>query len=153
MGDDGLADVGLPYAHHGHAVVRNAAGVHQTVADGERTDRRGQVAAVAAPVHERLVDGDLTEQVIDVVIGLDAFRQDHGFAGARRRAAHAVDLFFVRVGAADYAQQQGVAGRAWNLGRFRQVSQAEEHAFAGAAAHVGGGNLDLRCMSHGARYS
>ena len=151
--DDGLADVGLPDAHHGDAVVRDAAGVDQAVADGERTDRRGQVAAVAAPVDERLVDRHLAEQVVDVVIGLDALRQDHGLAGAGRRAAHAVDLLAVRVGAADHAQQQRVAGRAGNLRRFGQILQAEEHALAGAATHVGGGNFDLRCVSHGARYS
>ena len=104
VGDDGLANVGLPHAHHRHTVVRNAAGVDQPVADGKRTDRCGQVAAVAAPVDERFVDGDLAEQVIDVVISLDAFRQDHGFAGAGGRAAHAVDLLVVRVGAADHPQ-------------------------------------------------
>ncbi|MNC41305.1 hypothetical protein D3C75_900640 [compost metagenome] len=153
MGDDGLANVGLPHANHGYAVMRDTAGVHQAVADRERTDRRRQVAAVAAPVNEGLVDGHLTEQVIDVVIGLGAFRQDHGFAGAGGRAAHAVDLFVVRVGAADHAQQQRVAGRARDLRRFRQVLETEEHAFAGAAAHVCSWNLDLSCVSHGARYS
>ncbi|MNY33124.1 hypothetical protein D3C86_1673870 [compost metagenome] len=87
------------------------------------------------------------------MISLDALRQDHGFAGAGGRAAHAVDLLVVRIGAADHAQQQGIAGRAWNLCRFWQIRQAEKHALAGAAAHVGGGNLDLSCVSHGAAYS
>ncbi|MCY1458350.1 hypothetical protein D9M71_757240 [compost metagenome] len=87
------------------------------------------------------------------MIGLDAFRQDHGFAGAGSRATHAVDLFVVRVGAADHPQQQSVAGLARDLCRFRQILQAEKHAFAGAAAHVCRWNFDLRCMSHGARYS
>src|SRR5690606_18990960 len=125
---------------------------HQAVADGERTDRRRQVAAVAAPVHEWLVDGDLTEQVIDVVIGLEAFRQDYGFTGAGGRAAHAIDLLVVRVGATDHPQQQGVARRAGNLCRFGQVFQAEKYAFAGAAAHVGGGDFDLGCVSHGCSF-
>ncbi len=102
VGNDGLANVGLPHAHHRHAVVRDAISVDQTVADGERTDRCREIAAVAAPVDERLVDRHLAEQVIDVVIGAGAFRQDHGFAGAGRRATHAVDLLVVRVGAADH---------------------------------------------------
>jgi hypothetical protein len=41
--------------------------IDQAAADSERTDGRGQVAAVAAPVDESLVDRDLPEQVIDVV--------------------------------------------------------------------------------------
>ena len=39
---------------------------------------------------------DLAEQVIDIVIGLLAFRQDDGFAGARGGAAHAVGVLAVR---------------------------------------------------------
>ena len=76
---------------------------------------RREVAAVAAPVDERLVDRDLAEQVVDVVIRLRAPRHDHALARARRRAAHAVDLLAVRVGAADHAQQQRVARRARHL--------------------------------------
>ena len=102
MGNDGLADIGLPDTHHRRAVLRDTAGIHQTAADRERAHGRRQVAAVAAPVYKRLVDRDLTEQIVDVVIGVQAFAQDHGFAGAGRRRPHAVDLFFVGVGAADY---------------------------------------------------
>ena len=32
---------------------------------------------------------------------------------------------------------------------IRQVLQAEEHALAGAATHVGGGNPDLGLLAHG----
>lgn len=146
VGDDGLADIRLPDTHGGDTVARNTRRVDQATADGKRTDRSGQVAAVAAPVDEGLVDADLAEQVVDIVLGLDALRQDHGLAGARRGAAHAVDLLAVRVGAADYPQQQRIAGGTWNLRLLGQVLQAEEHAFAGAAADVGGGDFDLGYM-------
>jgi len=129
-------------------VPRDALGVDEAVGDGVGADRRRQVAAVAAPVDEGLVDRDLAEQVVDVVVRAGALRHDHGLAGARGGAAHAVDLLAVGVGAADHAHQQLVARFARHLRRFRQVLQAEEHALAGAAAHVGGGDLDLRCMSH-----
>jgi ribosomal protein L18 len=53
MGDDGLADVGLPDADDGDAVARHWRGrIDQAIGDGERTDRGGQVAAVARPVDE-----------------------------------------------------------------------------------------------------
>ena len=35
-----------------------------------------------------------------------------------------------------------------NLGRLGHVVEVEEHAFAGAAAHVGGRNFDLRSVRH-----
>ena len=69
MGDDGLADIGLPDADGGDAVARHAGRVDQAVGDGEGADGGRQVAAVAAPVDEGLVDGDLAEQVVDVVAG------------------------------------------------------------------------------------
>ena len=149
VGDDGLADIGLPHAHHGHAVMRYAGAVDQPGADGERAHRRRQVAAIAAPIHKRLVDGDLAKQIVHVMVGAGAFGQDHGFTGARRGATHAVDLLVVRVGAADHPQQQGIARGARHLRRFGQVLEAEKHALAGAATHVGGGDLDLRCVCHG----
>ncbi|MCY1299044.1 hypothetical protein D9M68_681990 [compost metagenome] len=149
MADDGLADIRLPDAHDGDAVLRDAARVDQARADGERADRGGQVAAVAAPVHERLVDRDLAEQVVDIVVRTGALGHDHGLAGAGGGAAHAVDLLAVRVGAADHAHQQRVAGGAGGLRGFGQVLQAEEHALAGAATDVGGGDLDLGYVGHG----
>ena len=118
-------------------------------ADRERPDGRGEIAAVAAPVHERLVDRDLAEQVVDVVIRPRALRQDHRLAGARGGSAHAVDLLAVRVRAADHAQQQRITRRARHLRGLGQVLQAEEHALAGTAAHVGGGNADLRRGNRG----
>ncbi len=148
VGDDALADIGLPDAHHRHAVLRNARRVHQAAADGEGAHCRREVAAVAAPVDKGLVDGHLAEQVVDVVVGLDAPGQDHRLAGAGRGAAHAVDLLVIGIGAADHPQQQGVTGCARQLGRLGQVLQVEEHALAGAATHVGGGNLDLRYECH-----
>ena len=148
MGNNGLADIGLPDTHHRRAVLRNARGIHQTTADRERAHRRRQVAAVTAPVHERLVDGDLTEQVIDVMVRAQAFADDYGLAGAGGGRAHAVDLFFVRIGAANHAQQQGITGCARHLSHGRQVQQAEEHALAGAATHIRCGNSDLRWVSH-----
>jgi hypothetical protein len=67
VGDDGLADVGLPDATTATPSCGNRR-VHRP-ADGERTDGGRQVAAVAAPVDEILVDGDLAEQVVDIVAG------------------------------------------------------------------------------------
>jgi hypothetical protein len=54
----------------------------------------------------------------------------------------------VRVGAADHAQQEAVARCAGDLRRCGQVLQAEEHAFAGAAAHVDGGDFNLWYVDH-----
>ncbi|CFN99674.1 Uncharacterised protein [Bordetella pertussis] len=148
MAQDGLADVGLPDPHHGGAIARDAVRIDQSAFDGEGAHRGAQVAAVAAPVDEGAVDGDLAEQVVDVVAGALAAVQDDRLAGAGGGAAHAVDLLAVRVGAADHPQQQRVARRSRHLGRGRQVLQAEEHALAGAPAHVGGADLELGKESH-----
>ncbi|KAG1165987.1 hypothetical protein G6F35_018456 [Rhizopus arrhizus] len=83
------------------------------------------------------------------MVRLGALADDDGLAGAGRGGAHAVDLLAVGVGAANHAHQQRVARRARHAGGFGQVIQLEEHAFAGAAAHVGGGNLGLGSMGHG----
>ncbi len=141
--EDGLADIGLPDAHHGHAVVRHARRIDQACGNRERPDCRRQVAAITAPVDERLVDRDLAEQVVDVVLSARGRRDDHGLAGAGRGATHAVDLLAVRVGAADHAQQQRIACGARHAGLVRQVVQLEEHALAGAAAQIGGGDPAL----------
>ncbi|MNN18467.1 hypothetical protein D3C81_1316750 [compost metagenome] len=82
MGDDGLADVGLPDTHGGDAIARQTRRVDQAAADGERANCGGEVAAVTAPVDKGLVDADLAEQVVDIVLGLDAAREDHRLAGA-----------------------------------------------------------------------
>ena len=148
MAQDGLADIGLPDSHHGGAVARDAVQVDQAAFDGEGAHRRAEVAAVAAPVDEGAVDRDLAEQVVDVVVGALAAVQDDRLAGAGGGAAHAVDLLAVRIGAADHAQQQRIARRSRRLGRGWQVLQAEEHALAGAPAHVGGADLELGKESH-----
>ncbi len=148
MGDDGLLDVGLPDAHHTGAVFRDTCRIDQPRVDGEGACAGGQVAAVAAPVDEVLVDGDLAVEVIHVVIGLAALRQDHALAGAGSGAAHAVDMGGIGIGTADYAHEQLVTRLTRYLAWLRQVLQAKEHALAGAAAHVGSGNLDLGYMSH-----
>ena len=138
---DPLADVGLPDAHRRLAIRRS---VDHALADRERADGRGEVAAVARPVDHRPIDRDLAEQVVDVAVGPPGFRQDDDLAGARGGAAHAVGMLAVRIGAADHAQQQALA-----LGGIgRQVVLAEEHALAGAAAHVDGGDAELlHCAS------
>mmetsp|Transcript_26275 Transcript_26275/g.62214 ORF Transcript_26275/g.62214 Transcript_26275/m.62214 type:complete len:211 (+) Transcript_26275:3988-4620(+) len=148
MGHYGLADVGLPDAHRADAVFGHAVGRHQAARDGERTDRGGQVAAVARPVHEGAVDGNLAEQVVHVMAGFCRRRHDDGLGRGRRGAAHAVDLLAVGVRAADHAQQQLVSRRTWLLAGLGQVLQAEEHTLAGAAAHIGGGNANLCGMRH-----
>ncbi|MDT4861584.1 hypothetical protein FQZ97_961950 [compost metagenome] len=151
MGDDGFLDIGLPDTHHAGAVLRNARRIDQAGVDGEGAGGGGQVAAVAAPVDEGLVDGDLAVEVVDVVLGLAALRQDHALAGAGGGAAHAVDVRRIRIGAADHAHEQLVAGFTRNLAALGQVLQAEEHALAGAAADVGGGDLHLGYVGHGIR--
>src|SRR5690606_73033 len=103
VGDDGFLDVGLPDTHHAGAVLGNARRIDQSGVDGESAGGGGQVAAVAAPVDEGLVDGDLPVEVIHVVIGLAALRQDHALAGAGGGAAHAVDVRGAAVGTADDA--------------------------------------------------
>jgi len=146
--DDRLADVRLPDAHDRNAVVRHAVRIDEAAADCKRPHGRRQIAAIAAPVDERLVDRHLSEEIVDIMIRPAALRDDHRLAGARRRAAHAVDLLAIRIGAADHAHQQCVARRAGRLRGFGQVLQAKEHAFAGAAAHVRCGNPDLGCVCH-----
>ena len=150
MGDDGFLDIDLPDAHHGNAVFGNPVCGDQPVVDGKRAYRRGQVAAVAAPVDERLVDGHLAEQVIHVVVCTVALGQNHRLAGTRGGAAHAVGVFAIGVRAADDPQQQLVAGFAGHLGHVWQIGEAEENAFAGAATHVSGRDFDLGYMGHGA---
>ena len=81
MVDDGLADIRLPDANDGHAVVRNALGRNQPHVNGAGADGSAQVAAVAAPVHKRLIDGDLAEQIVHIVIGACALAEDHALAG------------------------------------------------------------------------
>ena len=147
VGNDGFANVGLPDAHHAgaaaRAIARDTAGIDQPGVDGKRARRGGQVAAVAAPVHKVGVDGHLPVEVVHGVIGARAFREDHALAGAGGGAAHAVDVGAVGVGAADDALKQPVARAARHLAALRQVLQAKEHALAGAAPDVGGGNAKL----------
>ncbi len=146
--DDGLSDVGLPDTHDAGPVLRNVRRVDEAGVDRERAGRRRQVAAVATPVDEGSVDRHLAVQVIDVVVRLQALRDDHALARAGRRAAHAVDVRCIGVRAADHAQEQPVTRLARHLAGLGEIMQAEEHALAGAATHVGGGNPDLRCECH-----
>jgi hypothetical protein len=62
-------------------------------------------------------------------------------------------LLAVGIGAADHAQEQGITRRTRYLRGRGQVMLKKKHAFAGAAAHIGGGNFYLRafgvrCMCH-----
>ena len=148
LGVDALGRVGLPDTNVGVAVLGDAVGVDQPHADGRWPDRGGQIAAGTAPVHHRLVDVDLPEQVIHVMAGLVRSAQDHALAGAGRRPAHAIGVLGVGVGAADDAQQQGVACRAGLPRGGRQIVQIEEHALGRAATQVGCGDLDLRGVGH-----
>ncbi|MNF15208.1 hypothetical protein D3C80_2177140 [compost metagenome] len=54
----------------------------------------------------------------------------------------------VRVGTADHTHEQLVACFAGHLAALGQVLQAEEHALAGAATDIGGGNSDLGNVGH-----
>src|SRR6185312_3364808 len=98
-----------------------------------------EFASVARPVDDGSVDRHLAEQVVDIAVGPLRLRQDHDLAGARGGAAHAVGVLAVAVGAADHPDHQpierGLVGG--------QVVPEEEHALAGAAAHVDGRNLEL----------
>lgn len=145
---DGLADVGLPDPHRGHAIARHACRIDQAIGKRERPHRRRQIAAVAAPVHEGTVDGHLPEQIVHVVRRPRAGGDNHALAGARRRPAHAIDLLAIRIRATDHPQQQRIARRPRLLCGRRQILQAEEHALAGAAAQVGGGDAELGQMGH-----
>ncbi|MNT52326.1 hypothetical protein D3C72_1893480 [compost metagenome] len=118
MGNDGLANVGLPDPHHAGAVVRDAGGVHQPGVNGEGAGGGGEVAAVAAPVHEGLVDGDLAVEVVHVVIGLLAPGEDHALGGGGGGAPHAVHVGRVGIRAADDAQEECIPGRAGLLAAF-----------------------------------
>ncbi|MPN34660.1 hypothetical protein SDC9_182154 [bioreactor metagenome] len=82
------------------------------------------------------------------MVGLRASGKDHALAGAGRCIAHAVDLLAVGVGAAQRAQQDGVAHLAGLLGGFGKVGQVEENTFAGASAHIGGGDANLGECRH-----
>lgn len=148
VGDDGLADIGLPDAHLADAVFRYPRRIHQPGVQGEGAGPGGEVAAVAAPVDEGLVDGDLAVEVVDVMARLAALREDHALAGAGGGAAHPVDVRGIGVGTADHPHEQPVARLAGDPAGFRQVFQAEEHALAGAAAQVGGGDADLGWVGH-----
>ena len=141
--NNGLADIGLPNAYDRDAIFRHATRIDQSIADGEWPDGGAQVSAIATPINKRLVDRNLPEKIIDIVLGLAAFGEDHGFAGAGCSATHAVDLFAVRIGTADDTQQQCIARGTGHLCRNGQILQAEEHALAGAATHVGGGDFYL----------
>lgn len=148
VGDDGLADIGLPDAHLADAVFRYPRRIHQPGVQGEGAGPGGEVAAVAAPVDEGLVDGDLAVEVVDVMARLAALREDHALAGAGGGAAHPVDVRGIGVGTADHPHEQPIARLAGDPAGFRQVFQAEEHALAGAAAQVGGGDADLGWVGH-----
>ena len=96
MVDIGLADIGLPDANDGHAVLRNALGRNQTH-EWRRADGSAQVAAVARPVHKRLIDGDLAEQIVHIVIGACArlritplLVEDEWYCPCRQSVCHRV---------------------------------------------------------------
>src|SRR5690606_711340 len=65
VGDDGLANVGLPDPYRAGAVVRNTRRIDQPGMDGKGTRCRRQIATVTAPVDEGAVDGDLAVEVVD----------------------------------------------------------------------------------------
>ena len=148
MGDDGFLDIGLPDAHHAGTVRRNTGWIDQTRMDRKGAGRGRQVAAVAGPIDESRINRHLAIQVVHVMLGHGALGQDHALAGARCRATHAVDMGGIGIGAADHPQKQLVARGAWHLAALRQVLQTEEHALAGTATDIGGGNLDLGNMGH-----
>ncbi|EEW10898.1 hypothetical protein VMD_16430 [Vibrio mimicus VM573] len=68
---------------------------------------------------------------------------NHGFAGARCRAAHAINLLVIRIRATNHSQQQGITGSTGKLRFNRQIIQTEKHTFAGSPTHVGGRNTNL----------
>ena len=149
VGDDGLVDVGLPDAHRADAVLRDACRIDVASVQRERASTGGQVAAVAGPVDEVGIDRHLPVQVIHVVIGLAAGRDDHALAGTGGSAAHAIGVLGIGIGRTDHPLQQVITGHAGLLRAGRQVFQAEEHALGGAAAHIGGRDFDLGDVGHG----
>ena len=137
VGEDALAQIGLPDAHPGQAVAR---GLDQALADGEGAHGGAEIATVARPVDHRYLDGRGAEQIVDVTVRAAGGRDHHHLAGAGGGPAQAVDLLAVGIGAADHPQQQRIARR---TGR-RQVAGMKEHALAGTATHVDGGDTQLR---------
>ena len=69
-------------------------------------------------------EGNLDEEGIDIVFPATAFGQNDGLAGAGCRRTHAIDLLSIRVGAADDAQEQGVARGAAGDGQVGLVGRA-----------------------------
>ena len=67
--------------------------------------------------------------------------------GTKRKILDAATREFVAHGQHGTTIER-IARRTRHLAAGRQVLQAEEHALAGTAAHVGGGDSDLGCMSH-----
>ena len=85
--------------------------------------------------------------------GSFAGRQDHAFRRAGGRAPHAVDLLAIGIGTADHTLEQPVAHGAGTAGRLGQILKPEEDALGRAAAHIGGGDADLRMVRHQAARS
>lgn len=56
MGENGLADIGLPDANEAQAVFGNAGGIDEAVGDSEGSDGGREIAATAGPIDKILVD-------------------------------------------------------------------------------------------------
>ena len=148
MSDDGFLNVFLPDAYGTNAIIRNALVINQTLADGKGTDCRGQVAAVTGPVDKSTVNRHLTEQVINVVIVLLAFRQNHSLGGTGGRTAHPINLLTIRIRTANGTQQDFIPCFTWYLSLYRQIDQVKEHPFRSATTHVSRGDFNLWFVSH-----
>ena len=132
------------------AVARNARGIDEPVGDRERADRRGQVAAVAAPVDEGLVDRrpGRTGSRRRGRAACSSTRSPSCWCSTWRRPCRRSACRTGR-GCRSRASAARRARRRARCAAAGRSSQAEEHALAGAAAHVGGGDPDLRNVGHG----
>jgi len=128
MRHDGFVQVDLPDANGDDIIAGRG---DQTATRDEHADRRAEIAAVAGPIDRRLADRHDAEAVIDIEAGPVGAGNQRDLAGAGGRAAETVDLGAVVVGAAESAQQQGIAPH--------RIGGIEKQVLAAAAAHPGGG--------------
>src|SRR5262249_29842418 len=133
--EDQLLGVRVVDADQRLAVTR----AHEPLVDGEGTDRRGAVAAIAVVLDDRRLHVHLRERVVDVGVGVRGRADDARLGQRRDAAAQPVELATVGVGAAERGQEDPIA---WHAGR-RKIVGAEDEAATRATAHVDGANLFL----------
>ena len=132
---DQLLRVRVVDTHEGLAVH----GLDQALLDGEGTNGRGAVPAIARVVHLRLAHLNLGEGVVDVGGGVARGPDDARLGEGGDASAQTVELASVGIGAAQRRQENVVALHPGG----REIALVEDEAAAGAAAHVDGSDAGL----------